>query len=128
MKRIFVVAAGFAALAQTHVWAQTQGQTGCSGTAVLGVVRDSSQALIPGAKVRLDGARDAVSGADGRFRFGCVADGPHRLAADAEGFAHREVELSAPGSVVVVLQPAEVQTEVEVNGIMTHKEAKERTA
>ncbi len=114
MKRIFVAAAGFAALVQTHVWAQ--GQTGCSGTVVSGLVRDSSQALIPGAKVRLDGARDAVSGADGRFRFGCVADGPHRLAADAEGFAHREVEVSAPGSVVVVLQPAEVQTEVEVNG------------
>ena len=35
MKRIFVVAAGFAALAQTHARAQTQGSAGCAGAVVL---------------------------------------------------------------------------------------------
>jgi len=114
MKKFFAAAAGFAALVLTHAY----GQTPCRGTAISGTVRDSTQALIPGAALVLDGNRNEVSGSDGRFRFVCVEGGVHHLAATAEGFAKNELSLKAPhdGVVDLVLQPGAVETDVDVDG------------
>ena len=114
MNKIFAAAAGFAALALTHVHAQTS----CKGTALTGTVRDSTQALVPGATLTLDGSLTETSGPDGRFRFACVGDGDHRLAAGAEGFAKRDIAVRAPriASLDVLLDPAAVETQVNVSG------------
>ena len=114
MQRFFIAAAGFAALALTTA----QAQTSCKGTTLTGTVRDSTQALVPGAAVTLDGDLKETSGTDGRFRFACVGNGDHKLVAAAEGFAKREVAVKAPrtGAVDVVLDPAEVETQVTVSG------------
>lgn len=80
-----------------------------------GTVRDTTGALIPGAKLNLDG-RHLLSGAAGTFSFPCTSLGPHSLGAEANGFAHRSVRVPASygGAVQVVLSPAAVQTDVEV--------------
>jgi hypothetical protein len=131
MNRIFVAAASFAALALTCAQAQDaatlssdeSGQAGCHGTTLAGTVRDTTQALIPGANVTLDGGVTATSGSDGRFRIPCVADGSHSLRAAAAGFSGRDVVLKTNSngtnkavSLDVVLLPESVTTEVEVNG------------
>ena len=92
-------------------------QEACAGTTVAGVVRDNTQALIPGAAVVLDGGRRVLSGSDGRYRIGCVANGVHTLAVTAAGFADGQVALTMPhpGAVDVPLRLAEVQTTVEVS-------------
>jgi hypothetical protein len=42
------------------------------GSTLSGTVRDTTQALVPGATVVLDGRRQVVSRSDGGFEFGCV--------------------------------------------------------
>jgi hypothetical protein len=96
MKRMFAIAA-FAALAASCAY----GQAGCKGSVLAGVVRDNTQALIPGAKVTLDDGVTATSGSDGRFRFGCVTDGAHKIAAGADGFATRELAVKVPRAAAV---------------------------
>jgi hypothetical protein len=112
--RVLAAAAGFAALTVTYGLAQTP----CKGTNLAGTVRDSTQAVIPNAKLTLDGGRHAVSGADGRFRFTCVGDGAHGLATMAEGFAKGDVAVKTPrvSELDVVLRLASVETEVSVSG------------
>jgi hypothetical protein len=115
MKRcLAVVAAVVCAVAPLKLHAQTP----CNGTRVSGVVRDSTQALIPGAAVKLDGATVQISGSDGRYAFACVAGGRHTIAATSEGFARREVTFSVPHpqSLDVTLVPATVETQVDVSG------------
>ena len=99
MGRFFRIAA-FAALAASCAY----GQAACKGSALTGVVRDSTQALIPGAKVTLDGGAAQISGSDGRFRFGCVADGTHNLAAGADGFASKEVPVKTPRGAAIEME------------------------
>jgi hypothetical protein len=117
MNRIFAAAATFAALTTPYAL----GQTACKGSALTGTVRDTTQALIPGATLTLDGGAHVVSGADGRFRFACVADGAHKLAAAEPGFAAREMPLKTPRTAAldVTMQPGEVQTQVEVDADQT---------
>ena len=117
MKMTLAAAAGIAALMTTHAFAQAP----CRGTALTGTVRDSTQALIPGAKLTLDGTAVVESGADGRYRFACVADGAHKLAVTEAGFAAKEVAVRAPHAAAtdVVLLPEEVTTDVEVAGDST---------
>ena len=114
MNRIFAAAAALAALSMTHAFAQTN----CPGTTLAGTVRDSTQALIPGASLSLDGGVAVTSGPDGRYRFTCVADGAHKLAVTEAGFAARELTVKAPhpAATDVVLLPEEVTTDVEVTG------------
>jgi hypothetical protein len=114
MRWILAAAAGLAALAAPPAFAQTA----CRGTTISGTVRDSTMALIPGASLTLDGARNEVSGSDGRFRFLCVANGPHALSGTAQGFAKSDLSLTAPhaAEVSMVLQPEAVQTQVDVTG------------
>ena len=70
-------------------------QTACTGRALTGTVQDSTAAVIPGAKVLIDGnpLQSEVSGGDGRFSFKCVAAGPHRLSISAIGFATAQQNL-----------------------------------
>jgi hypothetical protein len=113
MKKFLVAAAGVAALAISCASAQTL----CRGAALTGTVRDSTQALIPGATVTLDGAKTVTSGSDGSFRFACVGDGTHRLTAAAVGFAGVDVSVKVPlrAALNVVLKPEDVQTQVSVS-------------
>src|ERR1700722_5943022 len=108
--------AALAAFALPHAWAQTT----CHGTTttIAGTVHDSTRAVIPGAALTLDGGQDQTSGADGAFAFLCVAGGSHHLTAAAAGFAQRAVTLTAPhaGGVDLILQPAAVETQMDVNG------------
>ncbi len=125
--KIFVLVSAFAACSMTHVYAQAAASSallaaateqGCKGSSLTGVVKDSTQALIPGATLKLDGGVAAASASDGRFRFACVADGTHQLSISAEGFAARTlpVKLPRPAPVEVILQLQSVETQVEVNG------------
>jgi hypothetical protein len=98
---------------------QGQGGPACpaGASALSGSVLDSTQALIPGVVLTLDGSMHATSTADGRYRFACVPAGKHQLAAALEGFAPRDLDLTTPhAALTVTLAPAEVQTEVEVSG------------
>jgi hypothetical protein len=123
MSKSFAAAASLAALAP--LCALAQGPAGseqptanaaCHGSAVSGTVRDSTQALIPGATLRLDGRRQ-VSGADGHFDFPCIKDGAHKLNVTAQGFAARDLPLTTPHSAAldVTLKLESVQSEVSVD-------------
>ena len=114
MKEFFVAAAAVAALALPYASAQT----GCTGSTLSGTVRDVTQALVPGATVVLDGRRQVVSRSDGGFAFACVSDGKHRLRASEQGFAPLDESMAAPhaGEIRLVLQLADVQTQVDVSG------------
>jgi hypothetical protein len=112
--KVFAAAAAIAALALSHAFAQTV----CRGSAVTGVVRDRTLALIPGATLTLDGVETETSVSDGRFRFACVAPGPHHISTTAPGFATQDTSLTTPllHPLEFLLQPEEVQTEVNVSG------------
>ena len=130
MKRSFAAAASFAALTISYALPTTARaqdtllpatEPACHGATIAGTVKDSTEALIPGATVVLDGGASTTTGTDGRFHIPCVADGPHTLHAAAEGFASHDVALKTvsngkPATVDVVLAPESVETNVEVNG------------
>jgi hypothetical protein len=120
MKNFFVAAAALVALVLPHALAQTA----CTGSPLSGTVRDTTQALVPGATVMLDGRR-VVSRSDGGFQFACVSDGKHRLRASAEGFAALDEPVTSPhaGDVKLVLKLKDVETQVDVsaaNGVATN--------
>ena len=102
MSKLMTAAAACAALSLPYASGQTPGAPmaiaagTCRGTVVTGTIRDSTLALIPGAKVILDGALAATAGSDGRFRVTCVIDGQHSLTIAAEGFANRNLSLKTP--------------------------------
>jgi hypothetical protein len=127
MYKFFVAAASLAALAFPYAFCQAPpadaaaftledaGQGPCRGTALTGVVRDNTSALIPGAKITFDGTQTATSASDGRFRLPCVADGQHSLSVAAEGFATRNLALKTPrpGVVEITLEAgAEINVDV----------------
>ena len=95
-----------------------QAQTTCRGTALGGTVWDSTDAVIPGADVSLDGTMHQASGADGHYRFACVADGTHHITVSADGFALATFPVTAPRVMPVDLRMklAEVQTQMDVSG------------
>ena len=107
-----------AALLLTGLSSLAVGQSPCTGTPIAGTVRDSTSALIPGAQVTLDGKTVRSSGPDGRFRFPCVPEGSHKVAAAADGFAGLELVVRTPrsGEVDLRLQPsAEASVTVEAD-------------
>lgn len=116
------LAAALALLCLSQSEAQTGARPGsaaaCQGTVLTGTVRDSTQALIPGAMLTLDGTNTATAGPDGAFRFACVANGSHRLAVAAEGFSRTELSVATPHipAIGVVLKPESVETSVNVSG------------
>src|SRR4051812_7077725 len=83
MNKVFAAAAGIAALTLPY---GLQAQTPCRGTALAGTVKDSTDAVIASAEILVDGAMRQASGADGRYRFPCVSDGPHQVVVSADGF------------------------------------------
>lgn len=114
MKSIFAAAACFAALTTSCAFAQNA----CHGAALAGTVHDSTQAIIPGAALTLDGVQAQTSSSDGRFRFSCVTAGTHHLTAAFSGFETLNTTFNVPhsGQLDLVLQPEEVQTQVDVSG------------
>ena len=78
-------------------------------SAISGIVRDESGAVVSGATilVRTDRTLDqrAVTGPDGRFTLERGVEGQARLVVRAVGFAEREQEIT-PGELEVVLQLA----------------------
>ncbi len=88
-----------------------------NATALSGTVRDSTQALIPGASVSVDGGAPVISGDDGKFRVPCLAGGKHQLSVQAAGFEANQLAVATPstGDVIIVLQLASVSTSVTVN-------------
>jgi hypothetical protein len=109
-----LAAVAMATLVVPHAFAEAD--TVCKGSALTGVVRDSTQALIPGASLKLDGSDVVESGSDGRYHFSCVKNGSHRLAVTMNGFTEKDLTVAASReSVDVVLLPAEVETQVDVS-------------
>jgi hypothetical protein len=100
-KRVFVAILSFGLLA-TNSWGQQAGQ-------IVGVVRDSSGGVIPGASVTAVEAatglaRTTVTSADGRYVLPSLRPTQYELAAEAAGFrAFRRsgVELLASQSLTV---------------------------
>lgn len=94
--------------------------------AVLGVIKDPSGAVIPGAKVSLISVQTgltvaATSGSDGAYIFTPVKIGGYRLEAEAQGFAKEvqenvTVELQQRVVVDFTLHPGRVTQTVEVTG------------
>ena len=84
----------------------------CAGGTVKGIVLDSTAAMMPGATVTLDGQVERRSGADGRFSFGCVAPGKHKLSAAYEGFLPSELQVTLPraGDLTFRLVPSSTAT------------------
>ena len=109
-----LAAAGVVALALMEMHAQTP----CRGTNISGTVRDSTQALLPGAQITLDGKAAQASGSDGHFVFACVPAGQHQLSATAEGFARRVQAFTAPHAQALdlVLALETVESTVDVSG------------
>jgi hypothetical protein len=92
-------------------------QTPCSGSKVVGIVRDSTGAIIPGASVTLDGGEITQSGDAGQFHLSCAPSGQHTLKVSATSFAPKELKIHVPQpktELVVILQPEDVTTSVNV--------------
>ena len=87
-----------------------QSQSTCGGRTLTGTVQDSTEAVIPGATIQIDGspAQSQTSGSDGRFSLKCVTVGPHHLTISASGFATIEQDLPArsPVDLHITLIPA----------------------
>jgi hypothetical protein len=116
-------AAAFAALTLSYAPNQARAQTPaqpapppCAGSTLSGIVADTTAALIPGARLDLDGGRfTQTSAPDGSFRFPCLARGTHKLVVSAPDFASRILTLTTPRNpLTLTLQPATVDTNVDV--------------
>lgn len=110
-------AACVAALALPCVSTTASAQSSCAGGAALtGLVRDTTQAIIPGAAVQLDGGAAVTAGSDGRYRLPCVKAGKHTLHVTFESFAPLDAAVTTPrsGDVNLTLQPGSVETTVTV--------------
>jgi len=125
MNKFVTTAAWLAALAFPYVFLQTAqaesapSQKVCpNASPLIGTVLDSTDALIPGATLSLDGANNATSDSAGKFRFPCVPIGPHHLSASAKGFALNDLAITTPhdAPLNIVLQLATVETKIEVSG------------
>src|SRR5271157_4748379 len=92
--------------------------------AVLGVVKDSSGAIVPGAKISLTNngtglTVSTVAGPDGNFVFNPVKIGSYTVKAEFEGFQtaiYKDVSVEVQQQVVVnvTLQPGRITQTVEV--------------
>ena len=114
MRFLCLSAALLAALAPACLHAETA----CNGAPLAGTVTDGTGAIISGAEISLDGAATVTSGADGHFRFPCVADGEHALHITATSFAGDNLAIRVPlrKTLTAILQPAAVETTVDVGG------------
>ena len=127
MKTLIAVAAVSAALTLPY---GLNAQAPCHGSALTGVVRDSTEAVIAGADVVLDDQTHAASAPDGHFHFDCVAQGLHRVDVSADGFAKNTLQVTAPRVIPLDLRLklAEVQTQMDVSGTDDDTPAKSAAA
>ncbi len=99
-------------------------QTG-AGT-VTGTVRDTAQAVVPGAEVTITNTETNVStkaqtNEAGIYYLGALPRGPYRLAVEKQGFTKWEGTLQLPTGQTVVVDPVlavgDIRTVVEVTGV-----------
>jgi hypothetical protein len=118
IRRAVGVAAALALLC-----ARPAGAQAAASATVSGIVRDSSDAVVAGAVVRVRNHEtnqtvDTTTDAQGRYRLLYVPVGDYHLSADAPGFATANVNLTlsvgAALDVAVVLKPAAVVESVDV--------------
>jgi hypothetical protein len=86
--------------------------------AISGLIRDSTEAVIPGATVTLTNARTGqvrtlVSGTDGAFIFPALQPGEYQLDAELNGFTRKSIT----GLILVVNQRLEVPVHLEVGQV-----------
>jgi len=74
-----------------------------------GRVLDSTEAVIEGASIVVDGGETLLSDAQGQFRTVCVARGEHQLRISADGFSPVELKTAA-GSAAVHMRLLTVET------------------
>lgn len=89
-----------------------------SGVKLQGEVVDTTDAIIPGATVRLDGRQVEHSTSSGHFTFPCVTRGRHSLEVSYPSFAPAQLKISLPlqgAGLTVKLIPEAVQTTVNVD-------------
>jgi hypothetical protein len=96
------------------------GQTDClNGARIEGVVKDPSEAMVPGAGVQTANGTRTLSDATGRYVIACIPPGATMLQIEAQGFAPVSKEISThAGETVrlnVQLSLAAVETDVQVN-------------
>jgi hypothetical protein len=104
-------------------------QSRATSADLTGVVRDQSQAVVPGARVTVTNLdtnleRVSLSGPDGRFAIPAVPTGAYRLRVECPGFAtfvaeRVELSLGSSASLDIVLQVAGVGQSVVVTGEST---------
>jgi hypothetical protein len=115
--RLSAAAACLAALTIPCVLHTATAQSACvTGGPLTGFIRDTTDAIIPGAQVTLDGGSVVVSGSDGRYRIACVPAGSHKLHLSAESFAPLDTRVTTPRTtdLNLILQPGSVETTVDV--------------
>ena len=113
------------AVALIVVWLNSGALAQSPQATLVGVVRDTSGAVMPGSSIvvqQVDGAltRTATCGASGEFTVAALPPGVYRVTAQAAGFAATtitvRVSVGATPSVVIVLRPQAVQQSVVVKG------------
>ena len=126
--RITALAFTFGAIAATGL--QAQSATG----AIVGVVRDSSGATVPGATVRVvaasnGAAREIISNADGAYRAEALLPGQYRVETTLDGFeapTHRAtIEDGQTLAVDVTLTPSRITEAVVVTARRIEEVAQE---
>lgn len=114
------------ALSTAILYGNLMAQTSCSGHQLAGRVQDSTDAVIPDARVILDGTETVQGGDTGRFQFPCIRAGQHHLSISATSFATAEVKVRVPQpkeELTVILKPATVTTSVRISGDSTTEAA-----
>ncbi|HSR07644.1 MAG TPA: carboxypeptidase-like regulatory domain-containing protein, partial [Bryobacteraceae bacterium] len=109
-RNLVLLAVALLMVCMPAMWAQTASTGSLSGT-----VTDPSGAVIPNVTVTLTSAdtgavRNAITGADGTYRFGLLAPGNYKVKFSAAGF--KPVEL--PGIVVQVTESPVLNRALEV--------------
>ncbi len=97
----------------------------CQAASLRGTVKDSSGAAVPNAGVAIENQstgekREGATSIDGAFLFDNLAPGSYKLLVRREGFEDVvepvEIGPEAPAPLAITLNPAPVETEIEVSG------------
>src|SRR3954451_5221046 len=124
MKKLVVFATFFALLVSTSalVWAQGSAESAVRGN-LSGVVVDNSGAVVPGAKITMNGplgTRTVTSNPAGQFQFPLLTPGYYGLKVEKQGFKSAdiksvEVVTNKTSNVRIGMVPGEASTVVEVS-------------
>src|SRR3954471_2306674 len=124
MKKLVVFATFFALLVSTSalVWAQGSAESAVRGN-LSGVVVDNSGAVVPGAKITMNGplgTRTVTSNPAGQFQFPLLTPGFYGLKVEKQGFKSAdiksvEVVTNKTSNVRIGMVPGEANTVVEVS-------------